>query len=41
MFAAVVKEADVVVLCFERLDLALDEVIEHNEIIFDGLGDIE
>ena len=41
VLAAVVKEADVVILCLERLDLALDEVIEYDEVILDGLGDIE
>ena len=41
VLAAVVKEADVVILCFERLDLALDEVIEYDKVILDRLGDIE
>ena len=38
VLAAVVKEADVVILCFERLDLALDEVIEYDKVILDDWG---
>jgi hypothetical protein len=41
MLAAVVKEADVVISRFEGLDLALDEVVQYDKIIFDGLGNIE
>ena len=41
VLAPVVKEADVVILRFERLDFAFNEVIEYDEVILDGLGDIE
>jgi hypothetical protein len=38
---AVVKEADVVILCFQRFDLAFDEIVENDEVVLYGLGDIE
>ena len=35
------NSVDVVILSFERLDFAFNEVIEYDEVILDGLGDIE
>ena len=41
VLAAVVEEADVVVLLFERLDLTLDELVELDEVLRQIRGDVE
>src|SRR5262249_41194064 len=41
VFAPVVEETDVVVLVLERLDLALDELVELDEIRGDVARDVE
>ena len=41
VLAPVVEEADVVVLLLERLDLALDELVELVEVVGQVLGDVE
>ena len=41
VFTAVVEEAHIVVLLFERLDLGVDEVIDFAEDLLDVLGDVE
>jgi len=40
-FAAVIEEADIVVLLFQRLDFALDEIVDAHEKVGDLLGDRE
>jgi hypothetical protein len=40
-FPAVVEEALVIVLRLQRLDLVLDELVEHDEIVGDVLWDVE
>ncbi len=37
MLTPMIKKADVVVLRLERLDLSLDEVIEHHKVVLDRL----
>ena len=41
MLAAMVEEADVVVLALERPDLALDEVVELDQVGRDVGGNVE
>ncbi len=41
VFAAMVEEADVVVRIFERLDLALDEVVELDEVVGQVFWNVE
>ena len=40
-FAAMVEEADVVVFAFERLDFALDELVQFGKVGGDFGGDFE
>jgi hypothetical protein len=40
-FTPVIEEADIVVLLLQRLDLLLDEIVEHHEIIGNVLRNIE
>ncbi len=40
-FTAMVEEADIVVLLFERPDLVFDELIQHGQIIGNVLRDVE
>ena len=41
MLAAMIEETDVVVLCFQRFDFALNEIIEHQQVVLDGAGNFK
>ena len=41
MLAAMIEKTDVVVLCLQRFDLALNEIIEHQQVVLDGAGNFK
>ena len=40
-FAAVIEEADIVILLLKRLDLVLDKLVEHDQVIGNVLWNVE